>query len=230
MIITISRQAATNGGLVGRLVAERLGLRVFDRELVDEVARRLQVDPNIIIQFDESSKGAIQSLLWDWRAHVNEEVYTRYLRQALKRIAAEGNGVVIGRGANFVMKCSNCLHVRIVAPISLRVEIYRSYFDVSEREAERRIRLEDREKQAFIRRLYGENIDDPENYDLVINLAGLTPEMATDIIANAAKLRASGQLPVEPGATFKQHVEVMTRHRRPIRPEVVERQRVRGSK
>ena len=45
MIITISRQAATNGGLLGRLVAERLGLRVYDREVVDEVARRMQVRP-----------------------------------------------------------------------------------------------------------------------------------------------------------------------------------------
>ena len=226
MIITISRQAATNGGLVGRLVAERLGLRVFDSELVDEVARRMQVDPHIILQFDEVSRGLVQSLLWDWRAHVNEELYVRYLRQALNRILADDQAVVIGHGANFVMHCSKCLHIRIIAPIGLRIEIYRSYFDVTEREAERRIRLEDREKATFIRRIFGGDIDAPENYDLVINLAGLTPEMVTELIAQAAKLRAVAQLAVEPKATFKQHIEVMTRHRRPVRPEVVERHRV----
>lgn len=228
MIITISRQAATNGGLVGRLVAERLGLRVFDRELVDEIARRLQVDPDIVFQFDEVSQGAVQSLLWDWRAHINEEKYIRYLRQALNRIAAENNAVVIGRGANFVLRCSKCLHVRIVAPIKLRTQIYRSYFDVTEREAERRIRLEDKEKQTFIHRLYGAEIDNPENYDLVINLAGLTPEMATELIVRAARMRVAEHMPLDARATFKQHVEVMTRHRRPIRPEVVERQRAVG--
>ena len=168
----------------------------------------------------------MQSLLWDWRAHVDEELYARYLRQALNRISANDQAVVIGRGANFILHCSKCLHVRIVAPIGLRIEIYRSYFDVTEREAERRIRLEDREKAAFIRRLFGGDIDDPENYDLVINLAGLTPEMVTELIAHAAQLRAAAHLAVEPKATFKQHVEVMTRHRRPVRPEVVERHRV----
>ncbi len=198
MIITISRQAATNGGLVGRLVAERLGLRVFDRELVDEVARRMQVDPNIVLQFDEMSRGLAQSLLWDWRARVSEELYVRSLRQAFNRIAAEDQAVVIGRGANFVLRCANCLHVRIVAPIGLRIEIYRSYFDVPEQEAERRIRLEDREKAAYVRRLFGGEIDDAENYDLVINLAGLTPEMATELIARAATLRATAHLAPSP--------------------------------
>jgi len=227
MIITISRQAATNGGLIGRIVAERLGLHVFDRELVDEVARRMQVDPHIVLQFDETSCGQVQSLLWDWRAGVNEETYARYLRQALTRIAAEDQAVVIGRGATFVLHCSNCLHVRIVAPISLRVEIYRSFFDVTEHEAEKRIRLEDREKAAFVRRLFNGDINDPENYDLVVNLAGLTPEMAMELIIQAAKQRVAAQLTVEPKATLKQHVEVMTRHRRPVRPEVVERHRVK---
>lgn len=227
MIITISRQAATNGGLVGRLVAERLGLRVFDRELVDEVARRMQVDPQIVLQFDEVSRGLVQSLLWDWRARVNEEKYACHLRQALNAILAADQAVVIGRGANFVLHGFQCLHVRIVAPIRLRSEIYRSYFDVSEREAERRIRLEDQEKAAFVQHYFGKDIDDSENYDLVINLAGLTPEMATTLIAQAAQLRAAAHLAPEPIATLKQHIEVMTRHRRPVRPEVVERHRMK---
>lgn len=226
MIITISRQAATNGGLIGRVVAERVGLRVFDRELVDEIARRMQVDPNIVFQFDEVSHGLVQSLLWDWRTHVNEEMYVRFLRQALHRIAMEDNALIIGRGANFVLHDAHCLHVRIVAPIILRIEIYRSYFDVDEHEAERRILQEDHEKHAFARRLFGEDIDKPENYDLLINLAGLTPEMTAEIIIHAAQLRTSAHLAPEPRATFKQHVEVMTRHRRPVRPEVVERHRL----
>ena len=50
--------------------------------------------------------------------------------------------------------------------------------------------------------------------------------MVTAIIAQAAKLRVAASLAVEPRATFKQHVEVMTRHRRPVRPEVVERHRM----
>ena len=100
------------------------------RNWFDEIARRMHVDPHIVFQFDEVSHGLVQSLIWDWRAHVNEDVYARYLREAINRIAAEYYAVIIGRGANFVLHCSKCLHVRIVAPLGLRTEIYRSYFEV----------------------------------------------------------------------------------------------------
>ena len=225
MIITVSRQAATNGGLIGRLVAERLNMRVFDRELVDEVARRLHVEPNIVNPFDEATLSPVASMLWEWRTSVNEQIYGRYLRQALQRILSEDNAVIIGRGANFVLRCSRCLHVRIVAPLVLRSAIYRTIYDVTDQEARRLIQLEDHAKAQFVRTLFHVSIDDPEQYDMVLNVAGLTPEMATELIVHAATLRGSEQLPVEPHATLPQHIEVMARHRRPVRPEIVERNR-----
>jgi cytidylate kinase len=225
MIVTISRQAEPNGGLIGRLVAERLGLRVYDRELVDEIARRLHVDPDIVTPFDEATLNPVQSVLWEWRTSVNEQVYARYLRKALKHIHAEGNAVIIGRGANFVLHCPHCLHVRIVAPTPLRVAIYRAYFDVSEDEALHRIREEDKAKARFARAIFHESIDDPLHYDLVINLGGVGPETAVDLIARAAEERTRQHLPLEPHSTLPQHVEIMARHRRPIRPEIIERYR-----
>ncbi len=224
MIITISRQAATNGGLLGRLAAARLGLRVYDRELVDEIARQMAVDPQIINHFDEVRLSPIQSLLWEWRASINEQIYVRYLRQALLAIQREGNALIIGRGANFVLQCPECLHVRIVAPMPLRVGIYRTAFpEVAEAEAKRRILAEDRDKRNVIRVLYHASIDDPLQYDLVINLAGLTPETTIEEIATAAAAREAVKLPVESRATLLRHMAIMTRHRRPAQPGMVER-------
>jgi cytidylate kinase len=224
MIVTISRQVATNGSLIGRLVAARLGLRFFDRELVDEIARRLEVDPNIVTHFDEASLNPVESALWEWRSSVNERVYLRSLRQALQRIAREDNAVIIGRGANFILRCPNCLHVRIVAPTDLRVAIYRATHDVSEKDALREITQENNGRSHFVRTHFGLDINDPENYDLVVNLAGLAPEMTAELIAHAARIRVSQRIPMEPEATLPQHIEIMTRHRRPVRPEVIERE------
>jgi cytidylate kinase len=226
MIITVSRQAATNGGLIGRIVAKRLGLHVFDRELVDEIAWRMEVDPNIVVPFDESVISPVQSILAEWRHTINESIYQRHLREALERIAHEGNAVIIGRGANFVLQCPACLHVRIVAPVSLRVGIYRTvYPDVPEEEAQRRILDEDRDKARFIDTHYHASIDDPQQYDLVFNLAGLIPETVIDLIAAAAQTRGKVERPHEPHALLPDHVRIMTRHRRPPRPEVVEEYR-----
>lgn len=223
MIITISRQVATNGELIGHLVAERLQLRFIDRELLDELARRMQVDPAVAGQFDELILNPVQSVLWEWLSNINEQVYIRALRKALQRIAEQGNAVVIGRGANFVLHCPDCLHVRIVAPLILRIAIYRTTNEVSEREAERLIRQGDHDRAQFVRTLFHQHIDDAEQYDVSINLAGLTPEMAADIIVFAAQRRAATHLPIEAKATLPQHIEIMGRHRRPTRPATIER-------
>ncbi|MHB9131280.1 MAG: cytidylate kinase-like family protein [Armatimonadota bacterium] len=224
MIITLSRQAGTNGALIAQLVAQRLGLHVYDRELVDELARRIDVDPEVLTRFDEKALHPVESVLWEWRTSINEEVYGRHLRQALQRIAKEGNAMVVGRGANFLLKCPDCLNVRVIAPLELRVGMYVAGETVSEREAQKWIRSEDRRRREFIRRLFGKEIDDPDYYDLVINLARITPEGAADIVAHAAELRAREHITTEPTATLPQYVEILRRHRRPVSPEIVERQ------
>lgn len=223
MLVTISRQAATNGGLIGRLVAERLGVPVFDRELVEEIARRLHVDPDVVTPFDEATLNPVESILWEWRTALNEQIYRRYLTQALRRIHAEGDAVIIGRGANYVLRCSSCLHVRLIAPLPLRVAIQRAGSDLSETEAAHRVRDEDRARRRFVQTVFHEDIDDPKHYDLLLNLGGLAPELAVELIVTAARGRVHQRLPVEPHATLPRHVEIMTRHRRPVRPEVVER-------
>ncbi len=222
MLITVSRQSATNGELIGAQVADRLGLQVYDRELVDEIARRLQVDPDIVHKFDEVMLSPVHSILWEWRSSLNEHVYRRYLRQALERIAAQDNAVIIGRGANFVLRGGNTLHLRLVAPLELRTAIFRATQDVSDSEAHRQLRQLDHERAQFIRTLYGHGIDDPEFYDVLLNLARFTPAMAVECIVHAAQARMANQVSTEPHALLPQHVEIMTRHRRPVRPEYVD--------
>jgi len=224
MIITISREAATNGGLIGHLVGERLHLPVFDRELVDEIARRLQVEPSVITHFDETTVSPVASLLWEWRSSVNEQIYRRYLTAALQRIAKEQPAVIVGRGANFVLRCAECLHVRIVAPLPLRVAIFQATHEVTVHEAEKAIHQEDHDRAHFVKSVYNAVIGAPENYDLVLNLSGLTPEMAAEIIAQAAEIRSRQHLPPEPAVTLPEHITQMMRHHRPVRREIVERQ------
>lgn len=117
----------------------------------------------------------------------------------------------------------DCLHVRIVAPLNLRVGIYRTaHPEVSEREAARRIRAEDREKARFIRTQFHASIDDPVHYDMLLNVGGITPELVIELIAQAAQSRVGHEPPSAQHTLLPEHVRIMTRHRRPARPGVVE--------
>jgi len=222
MIITISRQGGANGELIGRLVGARLEYPVYDRELVEEVARRLQIDPDLVRHFDEATISPIQSIIQEWRTSVNELVYERYLRQALRDIAATDRAVIIGRGANFVLRGAHILNVRLVAPLELRVEIVRARDGVSLEGARHTVRRLDAERAQFVRATYHHDIEDATQYDLVINLAEFPPESATDLIVHAARVNADAGLPVDARATLPQHIALMARHRRPTRPGMVE--------
>lgn len=217
MIITISRQAGTNGALIAQVVAERLGLRYYDKELVEEVACRLHADPKIVATFDEARPGAVHSIITEWRSSVNEMTYYRALRAALRRIGEEDNAVILGRGANFALRCLGCLHIRLVGPLELRASIYSNQHDVAEAQARREIRDVDQRRARFIRQQYHAHIDDPAHYDLVINLVAIGPETAADFIIHAAEERMARTLPVEPKATLPQHLDIMLRRKRPLR-------------
>lgn len=222
MIITISRQAATNGELIGRLVAERLGVPCFDRELVEEMARRLQVEPERVRELDEVAVNPIQSIILEWRASLNEVVYERLLRQALQDLAGDRGAVIIGRGANFVLRGPEVLNVRIVAPLALRVGILRAEQPMSELKARRQIRRVDAERARFVRSVFHHDIDDATQYDLVVNLAEFPPEAAAELIRRAAHINAATGLPAEARATLPQHIALMTRHRHHGPPGMVD--------
>lgn len=228
MIITISRQAATNGELIGRLVANRLSAPLFDREVVEEVARRLHMDPELLREFDEATINPIQSIILEWRSSVNEVIYERHLRRALQEIAARGPVVVIGRGANFVLKGAQVLNVRLVAPLELRMGIYVAAHQVAPAVARREIHRLDAERAHFVRTFFHHDIDDATQYDLVINLAEFPPESAAELIIRAARINAAAGLPGEARASLPQHIELMTRHRRHGRPGMVEGERKIG--
>lgn len=215
MIITISRQSATNGDLIAHLVSERLELPVFDHQLVEEIGRRLQVDPEIINHFDETALNPVESVLWEWRSKVNEDIYARHMRQALLRIARENKAVIVGHGGSFIIRTPDTLSVRIVAPKELRIAMYRAGEGVSEEEAMQWIEHQDKFRKRFIERHFHAVVDDPMNYDLVINLSGLTPEMAADLIAEAARMRHAAHFAVEVKATLPQYIEILAHHHLP---------------
>jgi cytidylate kinase len=224
MILTISRQAATNGELIARHLAEQLRCPVYDRELVDEVARRLHADPAEVARFDETTLTPIDALIVEWRASLTTRRYAHYLRAALEQISRQPCAVIIGRGANFVLHGPHVLHVRMVAPLALRVAIYRETYPVSVEDAVAALQGLDRERARFIRALYHQAIDDPAHYDLTLNLAGWPPVEAGRLILRATALRADADIAPAPTATFAQHIELMTR-RRHATPNMVERER-----
>jgi cytidylate kinase len=105
--------------------------------------------------------------------------------KSILTIAQHGETVIIGRGANFILGLEKGFHLRVVAPLEKRIENLIAYKHFSAAEAKKSIEHGDKEKKEFIHTFFGENIDDPSSYDLILNTANFQIEEALDLILKA---------------------------------------------
>ncbi|MBC8228994.1 cytidylate kinase family protein, partial [bacterium] len=99
----------------------------------------------------------------------------------------QGNAIIVGRGANFILP--EALNVRIIASFDYRIETLMKRYDISQQEAENRIVRSDQEREEFINTVFGADIDDIALYDLIIRMDEFTIEGAIQIILEALKIK-----------------------------------------
>jgi cytidylate kinase len=187
VVITLSRQAESGGDEIAEIAAREANLRVADRLILEQMAQRWGVPVAHVRFFDESAHGVVESLLVEWQTSVSHAVYLRRLVHTLLALEREGDVILIGRGAAFVLMNPGTLHVRVVAPLPCRVARLMERQGLSRVQAERTLRRNDEERARFIQQSFGAQIDSPAHYDLVLNTAELSYTTAAELIVNAAQ-------------------------------------------
>ncbi|OFV97906.1 MAG: hypothetical protein A3F68_01900 [Acidobacteria bacterium RIFCSPLOWO2_12_FULL_54_10] len=188
--ITISRERGSGGGLIGHLVAERLGFVMLDSEIVDHVAKSAAVDRMIVAHMDEQSQRSVEH--WTSKVLHNQKFtalsYMGHLAKAIVAAGEKGRAVIVGRGAHLLLPSERCLRVRTIAPLEVRVARLCST-GLERAAAESIIKDTDAQRSQFIRDNFQESDANPMLYDLVINTAGITLETAADLIVRAAEAK-----------------------------------------
>ncbi len=196
--ITLSRDAGNGGVAVAQDLAERLGWRVFDSEIVEYIAQRSSVHRDLISTLDESARDFVTDAVMALVNSVEHREYgTSDYREALFStmavIAQHGEAVILGRGGNIVLEgFKDSLRVRLIAPLPVRVARVAEELSVNAPEAEKLVRQTDRNRKTFIKQQFHRDIDDPCLYDLVINTAGMTSGEVVSLIWQAARIRNPG--------------------------------------
>ncbi len=190
--LLISRECASGGGRIARLVGERLGWGVFDGELVDEVARLAHERQRLIASVDERFV-SVWEHTWQevlLRTGAVDHVYLYWLRQVILSIAHHGNAVIVGRGAQHLLPPQCALRVRFVAPIEFRARAAAEAGQLPIKDALAKVKAADVAREAFIWKTYHTRADSPFNYDLIVNTGDTGIPAATEIVlgALAAKL------------------------------------------
>ena len=109
-------------------------------------------------------------------------------------ISELGGVVVVGRGANFTLPHDQGFHIRVVAAIPRRVENLVRFQNLTQKQAEKEVRELDRSRADFVRSGFGQDINDPRAYDMIINTTYIDIEEAITLAETGmrAKLKTLG--------------------------------------
>ena len=114
--------------------------------------------------------------------------------QVVHTLERHGGAVVIGRGAQFIVPSERALRVRVICVHEKRVSGYASRQGMSEGQARKKVDDTDRERQAFYRKHYGQEVVHPTHYDVMVNTGALSLEAAAEVIVAAYRAKF-GRLP-----------------------------------
>jgi cytidylate kinase len=203
-LIALSREAGAGGGAIARQVGRRLGWKVFDHELLEAIARRMEVPIEEARSYDELAPSVIQ----DWLLPLSEEhyapheAYLDHLAKLVDSIGRAGNAVIVGRGAGFLLPRDRTLNVRVVAPLKVRAHKLAERLGVSTRTSRRAARDLDRRAARFARVMHHVDAADPHHYDLVVDAHSLGVEITVEVIVRAVEAGRPGFRPSSVAAAF----------------------------
>ena len=195
-IITISREFGSGGRTVGRMVAERLGIPFYDKELVEQIALESGFAPKFVEEHGEHSPtGSVFSyafapqgvpgimnglstadFLWNIQCSV------------ILQLADKGPCVIVGRNADYILKNrEEALHVYVFADMPYRAERIVRLYGESEKSPEARLQEKDKRRRVNYQHYTGRTWGMAQNYDLCLDTGVLGIEHCADIIVSCVE-------------------------------------------
>ena len=194
--ITIEREYGAGGGAIAKKLAARLGWKLWDQELTCEIARVAKVNQTVVERMDERCdslfyrlmkvfmRGSMeQSVAVRGMGHFDADSMVDFMRRVISGAASEGNSVIVGRGAPFLLRARpDTFHVFVYAPLEEKLRRLRAA-GKSDDHAMEEIENVDRQRVIFVRKYFGMEWPTRELYHLMIN-SKVGDEVAIDTILN----------------------------------------------
>lgn len=167
MIITIAREHGSGGKQIGKIVAERLEIPFYYKEMIALAAHESGLDKEFISDIHKNSPDIMRDLYLSTQA-VQHAIVAQ--DRIIRKIADEGSCVIVGRSADYVLKdYENVVRIFIHAPEEYRLHRVMEVYGDSAEEAEKNIHRSDRARSAYYKHISGKEWGDKENYELVID-------------------------------------------------------------
>ena len=185
VIITIAREHGSAGKEIGRLVAERLGVPYYYKEMMAVAAKKSGLSEKYLEEMNSrSEEGAMREL---YLSSAPAEYAIKAQRQAIKEIARHGSCVIVGRAADYVLrKNKQVMRVFISAPEDYKIRKIKEMYGDDTATAKKSMRRSDRNRASYYNAISGLTWGARENYDLCVD-SSIGNEATAEIIVDYAK-------------------------------------------
>lgn len=192
IIITIAREYGSGGRYIGKLLAEQLGIKLYDKNLITMVSNESGLSASYIEENEQTIGGKLL-------ANFNSQYYNNMTNDdnlfiaesnAIKEIATKGSCIIIGRCANYILKNNeNVFSIFLYNSDEEKVKRAVKYYGLEEKSALKEINKINKARENHYKYYTNKNWKDFSNYDLAINVDKFGVEETAKIIKEIVEER-----------------------------------------
>lgn len=193
LTIAISREAGARGATIASKAGEKLGWQVYSQEMLEYGAPNASVRQNVLDQLSPSAIEWIDEHLQKMldQPNTSPDPSILDLARLVLSLSVQGNVILLGRGAGFLLPSRSTLHVRLIAPLEDRIAYMSQSLRLTEEEAADQVRKRDHRRTEYLSTHFHRKPNDVHVYDMILNTSLLGEERCADLIAAAAKAKMS---------------------------------------
>jgi cytidylate kinase len=168
-VITLSRTIGSGGDEIAEALAGRLGVDLFDSDIINGIAAEANVSPSLVQTLNEKLD-AVDAWIYSavFGKHVTRDEYVHFLSTVVRGLYHTG-GVIVGRAGHVILAGRDVLRVRIVGSVEACATRVSEQDGSSYAEAKRKVQESNKRRGKFIWDLFHSRYNDPTNFDVVVN-------------------------------------------------------------
>ena len=205
-IYTIGREFGSSGKAVGEKLAEKLGIKVYDKELLQHAAKDSGFCEEIFENHDERPTNSfLYSLVMDTYSvsgystapfldmPLNHKVFLAQF-ETIKKIAEKESCVIVGRCADYALADNpECINIFIKADMSERIKNVSRAFNLTENKARDMINKTDKQRASYYNYYTSKKWGDSKSYDMCLDSGKLSVDGCVEMILKFRELMDAGK-------------------------------------
>ncbi len=193
LTIAISREAGARGATIAKRAGEKLGWDVYSQDMLEYGAQNGSLRQDMLDRLTPAATSWVreQLAILIERQNLSQHPNVLELARLVLALGAQGNVILLGRGAGFILPTRSTLHVRMIAPLADRIAFMSQSLRLTEEEAADQVRGRDHRRTDFLATHFHRKPNDVHLYDMILNTSMFGEDRSADLVAAAAKAKMS---------------------------------------